>query len=336
MNIFVTGCSGYIGGTFTYEALKEGHTIYGLDNFINSKEDVVEKISNSFRESFFFERIDLANDAKRLNEFMAKSNPDVVVHFAGLKAVGESEEQPITYWDNNLLGSLNLIKAMKNNKTKNIVFSSSATVYGRSKIQPINEDCHLSSMSTYGSTKLSIEYLLNDVSRTGDINVISLRYFNPVGSHKDKVIFENPFDSPNNLMPRIVRVALGIDKEIGIFGSDYPTEDGTGERDYIHIEDLVRGHFHAVDHFKDFDGFDSFNLGTGNKVSVLKLIKTFEESNKIDIPHRFESKREGDVEICYADPSKSNEVLNWKAKYSTTEMCIDAWDAIKKNINEAK
>ena len=334
MKIFVTGCSGYIGGTFTYEALKKGYSVYGLDNFINSKKDVVDKISSNFPKNFFFEQIDIATDTKELNKYLTKSNSDVVVHFAGLKAVGESEQKPLEYWENNLLGSLNLIKSMQTNNIKNIVFSSSATVYGRSKIQPINEDCYLSATSTYGSTKLSTEYLLNDVARKGNINVISLRYFNPVGSHEDKEIFEDPLNKPNNLMPRIVRVALGIDKEIEIFGSDYSTKDGTGERDYIHIEDLVHGHFDAVKYLKDFNGFSSFNLGTGNKVSVLNLIKTFEKSNKIVIPYKFEKRREGDVEICYADPSKSNQILNWKAKRSTTEMCIDTWEAIKKNIND--
>tara|TARA_B100001250_G_scaffold20867_1_gene17677 strand:- start:254 stop:1264 length:1011 start_codon:yes stop_codon:yes gene_type:complete len=334
MKIFVTGCSGYIGGTFSYEALKKGHIVYGLDNFVNSKRDVIEKISSDFQDNFLFEQIDIATDAKDLDKFLMKSDPDVVVHFAGLKAVGESEKQPLAYWENNLMGTLNLIKSMQKSKTKSIVFSSSATVYGNSKVQPVDEDSYLNTTSTYGSTKLSIEYLLNDVSRTGALNVISLRYFNPVGAHKEKIIFEDPFDSPNNLMPRIVRVALGIDKEIGIFGSDYSTKDGTGERDYIHIEDLVQGHFHAVEYLEDFNGFASFNLGTGNKVSVLDLIKTFEESNKITIPYKHEQRRQGDVEICYADPSKSNQALNWRAKRSTTEMCIDTWEAIKKNINE--
>ena len=215
---------------------------------------------------------------------------------------------------------------MVESNAKKIVFSSSATVYGESFLQPIPETAEIKSMSVYGSTKIAIEEMLSDAAVNSIIDVVSLRYFNPVGAHKERVIFENPFDSPNNIMPRIIRVALGLDEKLQIYGNDYPTNDGSGERDYIHILDLVSGHFAAMDFIKKNSRANIFNLGTGTSTSVYQLIKTFESVNAVKIPYHTTERRKGDVAICYADPIKAEEILNWKTKYTLNEMCKDAWE----------
>ena len=329
MKILVTGGAGYIGGTFVFQALKNNHKVLALDNFSNSRPEQILKIKNSFKKNFEFTELDLAKELGQLIECMEDFRPDVVVHFAGLKAVGESQNNPIKYWDNNVVSSLNLIKAMALNKVKKLIFSSSATVYGESKFQPIPETAEIKSMSVYGSTKIAIENMFSEVAKEGIIDVVSLRYFNPVGSHKEKLICEDPLNSPNNLMPRIIRVALGIDKELKIYGNDYQTKDGSGERDYIHILDLIDGHFSAIDFILKNHGEKIFNLGTGISTSVIELIKTFESVNSIEIPFKFAKRRSGDVAICYADPSLAEEVLEWQAKYNLNDMCIDAWSGVK-------
>ncbi len=329
MKILVTGGAGYIGGTFVFQALKNNHKVLALDNFSNSRPEQILKIKNSFKKNFEFTELDLAKELGQLIECIKDFRPDVVVHFAGLKAVGESQNNPIKYWDNNVVSSLNLIKAMALNKVKKLIFSSSATVYGESKFQPIPETAEIKSMSVYGSTKIAIENMFSEVAKEGIIDVVSLRYFNPVGSHKEKLICEDPLNSPNNLMPRIIRVALGIDKELKIYGNDYQTKDGSGERDYIHILDLIDGHFSAIDFILKNHGEKIFNLGTGISTSVIELIKTFESVNSIEIPFKFAKRRSGDVAICYADPSLAEEVLEWQAKYNLNDMCIDAWSGVK-------
>ena len=329
MKILVTGSAGYIGGTFSFEAMKNGHEIIGVDNFINSNYKTPEILDQYFKGKFIFEEIDLAKEPAKINALIKKSNPDVVIHFAGLKAVGESEEKPILYWKNNLLSSINLLVAMKKNKKNKIVFSSSATVYGSTDIQPISESAQIQSMSTYGSTKISIEQLFDDAAKAQIVDVVSLRYFNPVGAHKEKMIFENPFDSPNNLMPRIIRVGLSIDKGLSVFGNDYDTRDGTGERDYIHVLDLVDGHFSAIEYVIKNSGSIKVNLGTGKSTTVKELIKTFEDVNKIKIPFAIAPRRQGDVGSCYADASLAKKLLGWEANYSLEEMCKDAWEAVK-------
>ena len=263
MKILVTGGAGYIGGTFVFQALKNNHKVLALDNFSNSRPEQILKIKNSFKKNFEFTELDLAKELGQLIECIKDFRPDVVVHFAGLKAVGESQNNPIKYWDNNVVSSLNLIKAMALNKVKKLIFSSSATVYGESKFQPIPETAEIKSMSVYGSTKIAIENMFSEVAKEGIIDVVSLRYFNPVGSHKEKHICEDPLNSPNNLKPRIIRVALGIDKELKIYGNDYQTNDGSGEMDYIHILDLIDGHFSAIDFILKNHGEKIFNLGTG-------------------------------------------------------------------------
>lgn len=329
MNILVTGGAGYIGGTFAYEALKNNHNVLALDNFSNSKPEQIKKLKSIFNKNFSFNEIDLSIQSNELSECLKEFKPDVVVHFAGLKAVGESQSNPIKYWDNNVVSSINLLKAMAENSIKKLIFSSSATVYGDSKLQPIPETADIKSMSVYGSTKIAIERMFSEAASIGKIDVVSLRYFNPVGAHKEKIIFENPFDFPNNLMPRIIRVALGIDEKLEIYGDDYETKDGSGERDYIHILDLINGHFSAINYILEHNGESVFNLGTGTSTSVFELIKTFQSVNSLKIPYKISKRRAGDVARCFADPSLALEKLNWQTEYNLSEMCMDAWLGVK-------
>ena len=329
MRLLVTGAAGYIGGTFAYEALKQGHKVFGIDSFINSSDNVPKLLRKEFNELWDFSNFDLASDVCQLDDLIHKAKHEAVIHFAGLKAVDESENKPILYWNNNLLSSINLLACMiKHNITK-LVFSSSATVYGDAKTQPVTENQDLKSNSIYGSTKIAIEQLIHDVCKQNVINAVCLRYFNPVGSHDEKIIFESPYDHPNNLMPRIIRVALGIDEEIKIFGNDYSTKDGTGERDYIHIKDLISGHFSSIDFLKKNSGCYNINLGTGKPTSVMEMIKTFENQNNIKIPFTFAERRKGDVEKCYANPKLAQKKLGWKAEFGIDEMCKSAWESVK-------
>ena len=326
MKIIVTGSAGYIGGTFCHKLLAAGHEVIGLDNYINSDKKVSNFLLKSFN-SYTFHEIDIAKEENPMDEIFRKHKVslDCVVHFAALKAVGESESKPVQYWENNIISTLNLIKTMKSHDIRKLIFSSSATVYGNNANQPITESESLSPISCYGSTKIANEYLLNDIAKTGDIDVVMLRYFNPVGAHSESIIYDDPYASPNNIMPRIIRVALGIEEQMYIWGNDYPTKDGTGARDYIHIEDLVEGHIAAIDFIKASGGSTAFNLGSGNSITVLELIKKFENVNNIKIPISFEKRREGDVAECYADPAKAQKILNWKAKKTLEEMCKSSW-----------
>ena len=331
MKIIVTGSAGYIGGTFCHKLLSAGHEVIGLDNYINSDKKVSNFLLNNF-DSYTFHQIDIAKEAISLDEVFRrnKGSVDCVVHFAALKAVGESESKPVKYWENNIISTLNLIKTMKSHDIRKLIFSSSATVYGNNANQPLTESESLSPISCYGSTKIANEYLLNDVAKTGDIDVVMLRYFNPVGAHSESIIYDDPYACPNNLMPRVIRVALGIEEQMYVWGNDYPTKDGTGARDYIHIEDLVEGHIAAIDFIKTLSGSTAFNLGTGNSITVLELIKKFENVNGIKIPISFEKRREGDVAECYADPAKAQKILNWKAKKTLEEMCKSSWNPFLK------
>tara|TARA_B100001057_G_C22789182_1_gene926884 strand:- start:478 stop:1473 length:996 start_codon:yes stop_codon:yes gene_type:complete len=331
LKIIVTGSAGYIGGTFCHKLLSAGHEVIGLDNYINSDKKVSNFLLNNFN-SYTFHQIDLAKEESSLNEVFRghKGSFDCVVHFAALKAVGESESKPVKYWENNIISTLNLIKAMKSHGVRKLIFSSSATVYGNSDKQPLTESESLFPISCYGSTKIANEYFLNDVAKTGDIDVVMLRYFNPVGAHPESIIYDDPYATPNNIMPRIIRVALGIEEQMYIWGNDYHTKDGTGARDYIHIDDLVEGHISSIDFIKTFSGSASLNLGTGNSITVLELIKEFENVNNIKIPISFESRRDGDVAECYADPAKAEKILNWKANKTLEEMCISSWKPFTK------
>jgi len=326
LKIIVTGSAGYIGGTFCHKLLSAGYEVIGLDSYVNSDEKVTNFLLNNF-ESYTFHQIDIAKEEIPLDDILSehKGSIDCVVHFAALKAVAESEIQPIKYWENNTLSTLNLIKTMRNNKIKKLIFSSSATVYGNNDNQPLNETEALSPISCYGSTKIASEFLINDVAKTGDIDAVMLRYFNPVGTHNENIIYDDPYASPNNIMPRLIRVALGVDDQMYIWGNDYPTSDGTGARDYIHIDDLVEGHISAMNFIKTFSGSMTINLGTGNSITVLELIEKFKLVNNVEIPLSYEKRRDGDVAECYADPTKAKDILKWKAKKSLEEMCKSSW-----------
>ena len=326
--ILITGCAGYIGATFCYEALKNNYEVLGIDNFINSTDKNIKYFKKNFSK-FRFVDLDLSISGEKVKDIFNDFAPDYVVHFAGLKAVGESEIKPDLYWQNNVLSTMNIMEACSSDTR--LIFSSSATVYGESAIQPITEKCVIKSESVYGSTKISSELLIKDYSRTKNIEAICLRYFNPVGSHKDGVVVEDYTNSPNNLMPKLIEVVKNKSNEIAVFGNDYNTQDGTGERDYIHISDLVAGHFSAIEYIYDNEEnlFKTYNLGTGKATSVLKLIETFNRVNNTNIKINFTDRRKGDVEVCYADPYLANCELKWKAVYSIDEMCRDAWNAVK-------
>ena len=326
MRILVTGATGFIGGTFSYEASKKGYDVLGIDNFLNSERGTEKKLEKF--KNFDFHELDLSIESSKLKKLISDFKPNAIVHFAGLKAVAESERNQKIYWINNLQSTLNLLEVIKETNV-GFVFSSSATVYGGIGREAISEDSKLMSQSAYGSTKLAQEILISDYARAYGLNCVSLRYFNPVGCHTDKVIAENYLDSPNNLMPRILRVAKSIDEKLMVFGNDYEPIDGSGERDYIHISDLIDGHFSALKALHNLDGHNFFNLGTGKKTSVIELIKVFERINNLQINYEIVGRREGDVEVCYADPTQAEKKLNWKAKKTIEEMCKDAWDAIK-------
>jgi UDP-glucose 4-epimerase len=329
--ILVTGCSGYIGATFTYEALKLGHKVLGIDNFSNSSKEVIEKLKLGNEELFLFEEIELHQNSTKLNILLERFNPDFVVHFAALKSVNDSTKLPAVYWRNNLLSTLNLVDAMIKSGCRKLIFSSSAVIYGNSKIQPVKEDFAFTFNTPYANTKIAIEKYLQDISLSGCLDVVSLRYFNPVGSHSSYLIYEDPRGAPNNLMPRIIRVALGLDQEISIYGNDYKTRDGTGERDYIHVDDLIKGHILSIEYLHHKEGFTPINLGTGNKHSVLELIHAFEKVNNISVNYRYDDRRDGDIPISYADPGFALHELSWKPAKSLEDMCGDSWQAIHSN-----
>ena len=334
MKVLVTGAAGYIGSTFSFSCLQKGYEVIGIDNFLNSSEKNIRTLEKNFPNNFSFIELDLATDFNIVENKLQNISCDVVIHFAGLKAVGDSQKQPIEYWDNNLISTFNLIKVMKKNNMKKLIFSSSATVYGDSSKQPLDENDQIYPMSCYGSTKIANEFFLRDVSNGYDFDIIALRYFNPVGSHAEKLIIEEIDQKPNNLMPRILRVAKGLDPKLLIFGNDYDTRDGTGERDYIHIEDLINAHLFSIEKIKSLKNYNFFNIGTGTKHSVLELVKTFEEVNNLKVPYEIVNRRDGDVAICYADPSKAYKSLGWSAKKDLSFMCKSAWEAI--NVNDKK
>lgn len=291
---------------------------------------MLEKIKEITKKDFGFYELDLL-DEEKLEKVFEENEIESVIHFAGLKAVGESVEKPIEYYHNNITGTLILLKVMKKYGCKKIVFSSSATVYGNPKELPISEDFPLSTTNPYGSTKLMIEQILQDVAKADkDFSVAILRYFNPIGSHKSGLIGEKPNGIPNNIMPYIVRVAKGEYKELTIFGNDYPTPDGTGIRDYIHVVDLSLGHLKALDRIRKEAGVKIYNLGTGQGYSVLELVNTFEKVNKVKVNYKIGERRQGDIPACFANASKAEEELGWKAERNIEDMCRDSWNFIIK------
>ena len=336
MNVLVTGGLGFIGSHTCVELLNANYDVVIVDNLSNSSIEVLEKIEEITSKKPKFYEYDVCDKAE-IEEIFKKNKIDAVIHFAGYKAVGESVSEPLKYYRNNLDSTLTLLEVMKEYSCHNFVFSSSATVYGTPKELPIKEDFPLSTTNPYGTTKLMIERILQDVSKADkDLSIIVLRYFNPIGAHKTGLLGEKPNGIPNNLMPYIVRVA---DKELpilSVFGDDYDTPDGTGVRDYIHVVDLAKGHLKALEKVVNFKGIDYYNLGTGNGYSVLDLVKTFEKVNNVQVPYKIVERRPGDIAACYADPTKAYEELGFKAEYGIEDMCKDSYNFILKNKESQK
>ena len=335
MNVLVTGGAGYIGSHTVVELIQAGETPIIVDNLSNSKEIVLDRIASITGVRPKFYKVDLC-DAPALETVFAE-NPDIesVIHFAGLKAVGESVRVPLAYYYNNLVSTLNLCEAMKEHGVRIIVFSSSATVYGDPAEIPIKETTPLGTTTNpYGETKQMIERILSDIQYANkDWSVSILRYFNPVGAHKSGLIGEHPNGIPNNLMPFISQTAIGKRHHLGVFGNDYPTHDGTGVRDYIHVVDLARGHVAAIKYLLSHTGEAVFNLGTGTGYSVLDMVKAFESANGVSVPYEIAPRRPGDLATCYADPAKSREELGWQAQFDQNDMCRDSWNWQSKNPN---
>lgn len=330
MNILVTGGCGYIGSHTCVELLNEGYNVIIVDNLSNSKKEVISKIETITNKKVKFYENDVC-DYNALEKIFSKEKIDAVIHFAGFKAVGESVEKPLKYYKNNLDSTLNLLEIMNKYNCKKLVFSSSATVYGKPRKLPIKETFSLHTTNPYGTTKLMIEMILNDLYISdNDWSIAILRYFNPIGAHKSGLIGEEPNGIPNNLMPYIVKVANKELKELNVFGDDYSTKDGTGVRDYIHVVDLARGHIKAVEKVIKNKGLDTYNLGTGKGYSVLELIKSFEKVNNIKVPYKIVERRKGDIAECYADVTKARKKLNWEAKLELDEMCRDSFNYVKK------
>jgi UDP-glucose 4-epimerase len=325
MTILVTGGAGYIGSHTCVELLEAGYDAVVVDNLSNSDRKSIERVEKITGKPLPLYTSDLL-DIDALNRIFEKHTIDTVIHFAGYKAVGESVAKPLKYYENNLVGTIRLLQCMKEHNVKNIVFSSSATVYGDPHKVPITEDFPIQATNPYGRSKLMIEEILRDLYKSDSSwNIAILRYFNPVGAHKSGLIGEDPNDIPNNLVPYISQVAIGKLKELRVFGNDYPTPDGTGVRDYIHVIDLALGHIKAVEKICQNPGLFTVNLGTGRGYSVLEMIKAFEKASGRKIPYIFTDRRPGDIAVCYADPTKAYELLGWKAERDIDEMCEDTW-----------
>ncbi len=331
MAILVTGGAGYIGSHTCVALLNTGYEIVVVDNFSNSKPDALKRIEEITGKAFDFYQVDLLN-AHALEKVFMSGEIEAVIHFAGLKAVGESVTMPLKYYHNNITGTLNLCEIMEKYNVKTIVFSSSATVYGNPKSVPIKEDAPLSTSNPYGRTKWMIEEILRDVYASHkDWHIALLRYFNPIGAHESGKIGEDPNGIPNNLMPFITQVAVGKREKLSIFGSDYDTHDGTGVRDYIHVVDLAQGHLKALEKTMAITGVETYNLGTGIGYSVLDVVNSFEKATGQKIPYVLVDRRPGDIDKCYADPTKAYKELGWKAKSDLEAMCRDSWKWQKNN-----
>ncbi|EGT4601443.1 UDP-glucose 4-epimerase GalE [Clostridioides difficile] len=325
MAVLVAGGAGYIGSHTAIELLESGYEVVIVDNLSNSNSIVVDRIKELSKKPVKFYNIDIRNKDE-MHVVFKENNIESIIHFAALKAVGESVEKPIEYYSNNLISTLNLFELMREYGVKKFVFSSSATVYGDPHTCPILEDFPLSVTNPYGRTKLMIEQMLVDISKADkSLDIALLRYFNPVGAHKSGRIGEEPNGVPSNLMPYITKIAVGKLKELSVYGNDYPTHDGTGVRDYIHVLDLAAGHVKALQKLEKNPGLVVYNLGTGKGYSVLDLVKAFSKASGKEIPYKIVGRRAGDVAMCYADSSKAEKELGWKAKYELEEMCEDSW-----------
>jgi UDP-glucose 4-epimerase len=337
MKILVTGGCGYIGSHSVVELVREGFDVVIVDNQSNSKKEVVQNISMVTGQSVIeYHNVDLRDiDALRLA--IGDAQYACVVHFAALKSIPESFSQALEYYDNNICGTVNLLRVMKEKSIDNIIFSSSASIYGENNVSPFKESCSLSASNPYAQTKIYIEKILSDTVNSGDLKkAINLRYFNPVGAHPSGLLGENPLNLPTNIMPVICRVASKKQSKLNIFGGGYSTHDGTGVRDYIHIEDLALGHVCAVKKVlldQKFSGVENVNLGTGIGYSVLDLVHTFEKVNSVLVPYEINEKRKGDIAVAFADPSHAFKFLSWKPKKNLEDMCRDAWRWINQNEN---
>lgn len=334
MNILVTGGAGYIGSHTVVELQNAGHNVVVIDNLSNSKAKSLNRVTEITGKKVDFFEIDI-RDFNALDSLLEKYKFDCCIHFAGLKAVGESVQKPLEYYDNNVCGTVTLLRALNKHNCKNIIFSSSACVYGNPEIIPITENCPKGNCTNpYGATKSMIEDIMMDLYKSdSNWNIVLLRYFNPIGAHQSGKIGENPNGIPNNLMPYITQVAVGKRDELSVFGNDYDTHDGTGVRDYIHVIDLARGHVCALNAIKENCGLEIFNLGTGHGYSVLDVVNAFEKVNGLKIPYVIKPRRAGDVPVCYADASKAEKILKWHAEFNLEDMCRDSWNWQKNNPN---
>ena len=334
MSILVTGGAGYIGSHTCVELLNQGYDVVVVDNLANSSKKSLERVEEITGKKLTFYEADLL-DRNAMEKIFEKEDIDSVIHFAGLKAVGESVAKPIEYYYNNITGTLILCDVMRNHGVKNIVFSSSATVYGDPAFVPITEECPKGKITNpYGQTKSMLEQILTDIHTSDpEWNVILLRYFNPTGAHKSGKIGEDPKGIPNNLLPYVAQVAVGKLKCLGVFGNDYDTPDGTGVRDYIHVVDLAQGHVKAIEKIKENKGVLVYNLGTGKGYSVLDVVHAFEKACGKKINYEIKARRPGDIATCYADPAKAKAELGWEAKYGIDEMCADSWRWQSSNPN---
>lgn len=331
MKVLVTGGMGYIGSHTVVELLENNYEVVIVDNLVNSKIDVLDKIEKITGKRPIFYQYDLCN-YQDLETIFKENKIDVVIHFAGLKAVGESCEKPLLYYQNNLISTMNLLDIMAKYNCKKLVFSSSATVYGKPKNLPIQEDFPLSTTNPYGSTKLFIEYMLKDLYKADPTwSIAILRYFNPIGAHQSYLLGENPNGIPNNLMPYIVKVATKELDHLNIFGNDYDTKDGTGVRDYIHVVDLAKGHIKAVEKVLTTNKVDCYNLGTGVGYSVLEIVELFKKVNKVDVPYKIVERRSGDISSCYADPTYALKELGFKAEKTLEDMVRDSYQFVVNN-----
>ena len=327
MNIVVTGSAGFLGSPLCFNLLSSGHVVIGIDNYAASNEENTKKLKGSFEDKFSFYQLDLEKDISELNKLFRKHKPDCVVHLAALKSVHESEKNPKLYWKNNVHSTENILNSMKNFNCKKIIYSSSAAVYGNQDIQPIREDANLRPISVYAETKIACEKLIQEANIEFGISGISLRYFNPIGSHESGMFNDTLKDDGGSLMNEIVRTALDKSRILSIYGKDYGTNDGTCERDYIHVTDLLDAHEKSIDFIHEFNGYEVFNVGTGKAVSIINLIDSFIEQNKIKLNYKFAKNRVGDVESSYADVTKIQDMLNWKSKKTLKDMVKDSWKA---------
>ncbi len=326
MKILVTGGAGFIGSHTCVELIESGYDVVVLDNLANSSKEAIKRVEKITGKNIAFYPVDLL-DIDGVDNVFLKEKPEAVIHFAGLKAVGESVQKPWEYYNNNITGTLNLCGIMRKYDVKNIIFSSSATVYGDPAEIPITEKCPKGEITNpYGHTKSMLEQVLTDIYNADKTwNIVLLRYFNPIGAHESGLIGEDPSGIPNNLVPYISKVAVGKLEKLGVFGNDYPTVDGTGVRDYIHVVDLAKGHVMALKNIIDKKGLSVYNLGTGKGYSVLQVVEAYSKASGRDIPYEIKERRAGDIATCYADSTKAKQELDWEAQYDIERMCVDSW-----------